>query len=81
MKMLLLVAGIVALVAVAAWVLSSSKPADASYTVEMSDVAVVPGSPVMPEVVVRANQMPEVVVRGAPDQATTHGSEDRIAVS
>ncbi len=77
MKTALLVAAIVALVAAAAWALSSPEPAGTSYTVETSDVAGVPGlvvspeivaaapgSLMMPEVVVRANQLPEVVVRG-----------------
>ena len=81
MKTALLVAAIVALVAAAAWALTGSRPAVAPYTVEVRDVAgipsftvvpevvaTVPGSGAMPEVVVRANQMPEVVVRGAPDE-------------
>ncbi len=76
MRIALLVAAIVGLVAAAAWALSSSEPAGTPYTVEISDVAGVPGLAVspevvaaapgsmVPEVVVRANQMPEVVVRG-----------------
>ncbi len=75
MKTVLLVAAVLALVAAAAWALTS-RTASTSYTVEVSDVAgarrhavspevvaAVPGSLAMPEVVVRANQMPEVVVR------------------
>ena len=75
MKTALLVAAIVALVAAAAWALAGSRSEPTSYTVEVSDVAgvrglvvspevvaVEPGSLVMPEVVVRANQLPEVVV-------------------
>jgi hypothetical protein len=82
MKTAFLVAVIVALVAAAAWAMVSSEPAPSPYTVEISDVAGVraltvtpevvaaaPGFLVMPEVVTRANQMPEVVVRGAPDEA------------
>jgi hypothetical protein len=70
-----LVAVIVALVAAAAWTLTTSKPAAAPYTVEVREVAgvlafavvpevvaAVPGSGVMPEVVARANMMLEVVV-------------------
>ena len=75
MKTAFVVAVIIALVAAAAWALVSSEPAASPYTVEVSDVAgvrglvvspevvaVEPGSLVMPEVVVRANQLPEVVV-------------------
>jgi hypothetical protein len=75
MKTAFLVAVIVALVAAAAWALTSSKPTGSPYTVEVRDVAgesmlivspevvvAVPGQHVMPEVVVRANLMPEVVV-------------------
>ena len=65
MKIAFTVAGIVVLVAAAAWALSVSGPAGSAYTVEESDVAAVPGALVMPEVVVRANQMPEVVVRAS----------------
>ena len=76
MKTILAVAAVVALVAVAAWALTSSKPAGPSYEVEVRDVAgaksfvvspevgVTASRPVlMNEVVVRANLMPEVVVR------------------
>lgn len=68
MKTALAVAFIVALVAAVAWALAGSQPAGSPYVVEVRDVAgvstltVVPGSYVMPEVVVRANLMPEVVV-------------------
>lgn len=75
MKTAFLVAVVVALVAAAAWALSSSEPTGRPYTVEISDVAGLPGFVVspevvttepgvlaVPEVVVRANQMPEVVV-------------------
>ncbi len=81
MKTALLVAAIVALIAAAAWALTGSKPAAAPYTVEIRDVAgvpsftvgpevvaTVPGSGAMPEVVVRANQMPEVVVSAGRSQ-------------
>ena len=74
MKTALLVAAVVALVAATAWALSSSRPASTSYTVEVSDMAGVPGLVVTPEVVVRANQMPEVVVRAtAPDEVAGLG--------
>jgi len=75
MRTVLAVAVIVALVAAVAWALAGSKPAGSPYVVEVRDVAgvstltvvpevvaAVPGSYVMPEVVVRANLMPEVVV-------------------
>ena len=81
MRTTFLVAVIVALVAAAAWALSGSRPVSRSYTVEISDVAGVraftvvpevvaaaPRSLVAPEVVSRANQLPEVVVRGGPDE-------------
>jgi hypothetical protein len=76
MKIAFTVAGIVALVAAAAWPLVSSEPKPTSYTVEVRDVAgapmlvVVPevavtarGHLMIPEVVATANMMPEVVVR------------------
>jgi len=76
MKTILAVAAVVALVAVAAWALTSSKPAGPSYVVEVRDVAgaksfvvspevgVTASRPaLMTEVVARANLMPEVVVR------------------
>ena len=81
MRIVLLVAAIVALLAAAAWALSRPEPASAPYTVQISDVAgvrglvvspevvaSVPGSLEMPEVVARANLMPEVVVRVTPGQ-------------
>ncbi len=74
MKTALLVAAVVALVAATAWALSSSRPASTSYTVEASDVAGVPGLVVTPEVVVRANQMPEVVVSAGRSQKSEAGS-------
>lgn len=76
MKTILAVAAVVALVAVAAWALTSSKPAGPSYVVEVRDVAGAKSFVVSPEVgvtasrpalmnevVARANLMPEVVVR------------------
>jgi hypothetical protein len=90
MKTVFTVAGIVALIAAAAWALASSRPAGSAYTIEESDVAGVPalvvspeivaalpGALVMPEVVVRANQMPEVVVYGAPDEVRCQMLEAR----
>ncbi|MBM3330972.1 hypothetical protein FJY68_03865 [candidate division WOR-3 bacterium] len=65
MKTLFLTAAIVALVAAAAWALSSPRRAEGPYTVEISDVAGAGVPTVVPEVVVRANQMPEVVVRAS----------------
>jgi hypothetical protein len=78
MRTAFLVAVVVALVAAAAWALVSPEPAASPYTVEISDVAGVraltvvpevvaaaPGSLVMPEVLARANQMPEVVVHAS----------------
>ena len=75
MKTALAVAVIVALVGAAVWALASSEPAGSPYAVEVRDVAgvrgftvvpeveaAVPGYCVMPEFVVRANLMPEVVV-------------------
>jgi hypothetical protein len=67
MKTVLLVAAMVALLVAVAWALSGSRPASTSYTVEVRDRAGVRGLVVSPEVVVRANQMPEVVVSGASD--------------
>jgi hypothetical protein len=78
-KVVVAVAIIAALVAAAAWALSSSEPAGAApYTVEVRDVAgeptlivvpevavTAPGRLVMPEVVTHANLMPEVVVRAS----------------
>jgi len=90
MKTAFVVAVIIALVAAAAWALVSSEPAASPYTVEVSDVAGVrtlrvvpevvvaaPGSLVMHEVVSRANQMPEVVVRGAPHEVRSQRLEAR----
>jgi hypothetical protein len=90
MRMAFLVAVVIVLAAAAAWALSNSEPANAAYTVEVSDVAsvrglvvspevvaAVPGSLAMAEVVVRANQMPEVVVCGAPDEVGSQMSEAR----
>ena len=90
MKTALLVAAVVALVAAAAWALSGPRPASTSYTVEVSDVAgvlrlvvspevvaAVPASCVMPEVVARANLMPEVVVRRAPEEVRSQMLEAR----
>ena len=85
MKTILAVAIVASLlVAAAAWALAGSKPAGSPYTVEVRDVAgvstlmvvpevvaSVPGSHVVPEVVVTSNMMPEVVVRApaAPEVA------------
>jgi hypothetical protein len=66
-KTALLVTAMVALLAAVAWALSGSQPASTSYTVEVSDRAGVHGLVISPEVVARANQMPEVVVSGASD--------------
>ncbi len=90
MRIAFLVAAVVALVAAAAWALSGPRPASTSYTVEVSDVAgvrglvvspevvaAVPGSLAMAEVVVRANQMPEVVVSGASDEVRSQMLEAR----
>ena len=76
MKTILAVAAIVALVAVAAWALTGSKPTGPSYVVEVRDVAgaksfvvspevgVTASRPLlMDEVIARANLMPEVVVK------------------
>jgi len=81
MKTLLAVAAIVGLVAAVAWALASSKPAESPYTIELRDMAggptfiVVPevrvtasGQLVTPEVVTRANLMPEVVVSAGRSQ-------------
>ena len=65
MRTVLAMAIIAALVAVAAWALSSSEPAGSPYTVEVRDVAGEPTLIVVPEVVVTAPGhlvMPEVVV-------------------
>jgi hypothetical protein len=85
MRTALLVALILALAAAAAWALAAPKLAAAPYKVEVRDVAgvtaftVVPevvaaasGHYVMPEVVVRANAMPEVVAH-APVEARVAG--------
>jgi hypothetical protein len=80
MKTALLVAAVVALVAAAAWALSGSRPASGAYVVEVCDVAGVPGLTVVPEVAVTAPGhlvMPEVVVRGAPDEVRSQTLEAR----
>lgn len=78
MRTVVLVAAVVALVAAAAWALSSSRPASTSYTVEVSDVAAAPRALAMPEVVVRANQMPEVVVSSDRSQMLDARSEKLV---